>query len=228
LIKNTDKSIIRYGDGEISLLLGKSIHWQKYSYNLSLDLLTIIKDYSKDSPYILCIPNHRIQANNQELRKTMKLHMWLPFRILFKSIFPNKVIYGNAILFRYMGLLSMNINKYFENLNIIFVANEKVASIANVKSSKKLTKIIVPSKNAYIKKKEIMEKIKKNLSQYDKTEIIVLLSCGPLAKVLAFELSIIGYRAIDLGHIFEMRTKQRFYPHRLFLDKERFFLNRLL
>ena len=44
-IINTNKSIIRVGDGEMLLLKGKSILYQKYNYKLEQDLFKIISNY---------------------------------------------------------------------------------------------------------------------------------------------------------------------------------------
>ena len=109
-IKETNKSIIRLGDGEISLLSGKSIIWQNYDYNLEQDLIKLIKKYNKNSPYLLCLPIDFIQAtNNKKLIEINRLKIWLPFKIMYMSIFPKKNIYGNSLIFRLMDYFSFNL-----------------------------------------------------------------------------------------------------------------------
>jgi len=204
-LKETNKSIIRLGDGEISLLFGKSIIWQKYDYFLEQDLIKLIKNYDKNSPYLLCLPTDFIQATNKKLKKTNRLDIWLPFKIMYMSIFPKNNIYGNGLLFRLMDYFSINLKFAYEDKNIIFVANEEVIEFADLKTSKKFIKIIPKTqRNSYFEKDEIMNQIYNNMIQFEKTDVVILLSCGPLAKVLAYEISNLGYRALDLGFMFEM------------------------
>ena len=42
--------------------------------------------------------------------------------------------------------------------------------------------------------------------KFEQSDIVILLSCGPVAKVLAYEISMLGYRAIDLGFMFEYKS----------------------
>lgn len=204
-MKKTNKSVIRLGDGEILLLRGKSMMWQKYSDRLNQELLKIITQYEENSPYLLCIPNHRIQTSNKELRKTNKAKMWTPFKILFMSLFPKKRTYGNAMLFRFLGYLSIEVSDIFEDKNIIYVANEQNLDIANLKTSKEFITIIPKTqKNSYSEKTELLNRIHEKMVKFEKSEVIIFLSCGPLAKILTYELSFTGYRVIDIGYFFEM------------------------
>ena len=59
-----------------------------------------------------------------------------------------------------------------------------------------IKRIICPSHNAFSKVKEIREKILEHSEGR-----LILLMLGPTAKVLAYQLSQLGYRALDLGHI---------------------------
>ena len=52
------------------------------------------------------------------------------------------------------------------------------------------------AKNAYSK----IDVIKENIIQYADDRFILIM-LGPTAKVLAYELSLAGYQAIDIGHI---------------------------
>lgn len=204
-IKKTNKSVIRLGDGEILLLKGKSMMWQKYSESLYQDILRLITNYNEDSPYLLCIPNHRIQATNKELREYKNVRMWLPFKIFFMTIFPKNVTYGNAMLFRFLGYLSIEVSDIFKDKNIIYVANEQNLNIVNLMTSKEFVTIIPKTqKNSYSEKTDLLNRINEKMVKFEKSEVIIFLSCGPLAKILTYELSFTGYRVIDIGYFFEM------------------------
>jgi glycosyltransferase family protein len=58
-------------------------------------------------------------------------------------------------------------------------------------------RIIAPGINAFHKYEDILEAVVKN---WDKDEI-VLIALGPTATVLAYDLTKLGIRALDLGHI---------------------------
>jgi len=125
LVINTNKSIIRLGDGEMLLLRGKSIIYQNYSYRLEQGLKKIIKNYDKNSPYLLCLPVDFIQASNKKLKESDRDRIWLNSKIFYMTFFPKKVSYGNALIFRLMNYFSINLKDIYENKNIIFVANEE-------------------------------------------------------------------------------------------------------
>ena len=128
--------------------------------------------------------------------------MWLPFKIFFKTIFPKDPIYGNAMVFRKLGMARIELDWLLKNNNVIFVTNRVTSKMANLNISKKLFTILLKDKNAYFSLKETTNKIYSILKEYGNNDIILLLSCGPIAKVLAYKISIHGYRAIDIGLIF--------------------------
>jgi len=204
-IKKSKKSVIRMGDGEILLMMGKSINWQCYDYELDRNLFKIIINYNKNSPYLLCLPNYFLKASNHELKKIKRFKMWYPFKILYLTKFPKDCIYGDALTFRVMGKLSMNINLLFNYKYYIIVANENILNNIDYKNFKKVLKIKVPQKNAYSHKDIILNEIKKKIIQFHKEEIVALFSCGPLAKILVYEISKIGYRGIDVGYYFNLK-----------------------
>ena len=70
------------------------------------------------------------------------------------------------------------------------VGNDLFAEANSIK------RIICPSKDAWSQYGEILESIMKYAE-----DRLILIMLGPTAKVLAYELSMRGYQAIDLGHI---------------------------
>ena len=59
-----------------------------------------------------------------------------------------------------------------------------------------IRRILSPAENAYSKYNEILNEVLK--CGKDK---LILVSLGPAAKVLAYDLFLAGYRVIDIGHI---------------------------
>ena len=60
-----------------------------------------------------------------------------------------------------------------------------------------IKRILCPSKNAFSVYDKIIESIKKHCKKDD----LLILALGPTATAMAFELSEMGYQALDLGHI---------------------------
>ena len=59
-----------------------------------------------------------------------------------------------------------------------------------------IKRILAPPRNAFDKYDEILSFISQNIS----AEQLIILALGPTATVLAYELSDLGYQALDLGH----------------------------
>lgn len=62
--------------------------------------------------------------------------------------------------------------------------------------SKEVQRILCPPNNAY----SDYERIKECIKKYGQGKTILIM-LGPTAKILAYELALEGYRAIDLGHV---------------------------
>ena len=87
----------------------------------------------------------------------------------------------------------------WNNKNIIFVEGEgSRLGLGNdlFSNAKDIKRIICPAKNAYENYSKIFETCK-TLSK----DSLFLLALGPTATVLAYDLALEGYRAIDLGHL---------------------------
>lgn len=64
-----------------------------------------------------------------------------------------------------------------------------------------VSKIIVPSKNAFSKYEQILELTRETIKTYDKKNLIVLLAIGLTATVLSYDLADNGFQVIDIGHL---------------------------
>ncbi|WP_290519922.1 GT-D fold domain-containing glycosyltransferase, partial [Aerococcus sp.] len=59
-----------------------------------------------------------------------------------------------------------------------------------------VSKIIVPSKNAFSKYEQILELTRETIKTYDKKNLIVLLAIGLTATVLSYDLADNGFQVI--------------------------------
>jgi glycosyltransferase family protein len=90
------------------------------------------------------------------------------------------------------------LKKIWDGQDIVFIEGEKSRlGVGNdlFDNAKSIQRILGPVTNAFDKYNELLECAKK----VDKAKLI-LLALGPCATALSYDLFLLGYRAIDLGH----------------------------
>ena len=167
-ILKSDKSLIRWGDGESSILTGGNLYFQKNSLNLLFDFWMIIKKYDKNSKYLIATPNYFIQTTKQELKKEKKYKMWNYTRFVFALYFKKKEIqYLDSFIFREDTFISnTEIEKIWENyFNIFFIhSNFKYFKDFEDKNpNKNIIFIKINGANAYPMKREVIDKVEKKI-----------------------------------------------------------------
>lgn len=204
---NTTKSLVRYGDGEMSIILGGYINFQKYDKELSCRLKEIL--VSNDSNIMIGIPKAIVDTSdyNQEAKKFWKQNMDTG-RMHWKKLCDSNKEYCNASMTRLFRDYEDKNNSiiWFEKFKLIWdkksilliEGEDSKLGVGNdlFNNAKSLQRIIAPSNDAYDKYYEILNSIKDNCNNK-----LVLISLGPTATVLAYDLSKLGIRALDIGHI---------------------------
>lgn len=205
IIKNK-ASIIRYGDGEMDLINGKELKFQKYNKELSERLNEILSLKSTDKLFI-AIPEI-FNGINQYVREEKEF-----WAISLLKTYKNWELhcdgeYYNAFLsrpyLRYKDkenckILFDKIKKIYKNKDVILVEGEySRLGVGNdlFNEVKSLKRILCPTKNAY----DMYDKILNEVLKQEKNKLI-LVSLGPTSKPLVYDLHNKGYQAIDLGHI---------------------------
>lgn len=195
----TGKSIIRIGDGEISLLHGRSIHYQVQKNALTSGLKTLIKNYTPDSPYILSIPMF-VNFTNKELSKTNgKLSCWLPLKVEFRRIFNKEASYADAHFFYYRDKMISFFEQYVANKPIIFISNPDTNASIKKAITYPADFIDTPSENSFDALDDIYKKIDETLSKNPSTKYLLVVSTGPASKLIAYNYSLKGYQCFDIG-----------------------------
>lgn len=207
-ILNDKCSVSRYGDGELKIIIDNySIGFQEYDKTLATRLDSIINKELEN--HIVCIPNvfkSTCKFNNNARIFWNKFIKKYRYELL-KKVNPNKKYYDTQVTRLYMDYKDKsNVGKRFEKFKLIWKDRE-VIIIEGVESrlglgnnlfdsSKKIERILCPSRNAFDYYDEIFNVAKKQ----DKNKLI-LIALGPTATVLAYDLAKEGYQAIDIGHI---------------------------
>jgi len=205
------KSVIRLGDGEMALLHGKGIGYQKYDKKLKNKLIELIKKYnSKNSNYLLGIPEF-VNLTNEELKKNpLKFSIWLHLKVEFQRRFNKNEFYFDAHYFYQKDLNISFIENFILNNHIILISN--ISSINKFKQSKKYSNfsfksidfIETPSDNSFIFFDKIIYELDNLLElkykKINKKEIKLLFSTGPTSKVLVYHYSNKNYISYDIGY----------------------------
>lgn len=203
------RSVARFGDGEFCLMRGKSIRFQDADAVLKKRLCEISKSPSKKD-CMICVP---YALKDMSYLNESSYEFWLKFR--------------RNCLFSWYALLKISGQYYTTEINRPFKdfkdrthclrvmeqwkrvwSNQDIVIIEGKNSKmgvyndlldgcKSVKRIIMPDCNAWAHYDELLSAIL-NLV---KRESLLLVSLGPTATVLAYDLSKKGYRIIDIGHI---------------------------
>ncbi len=200
-------SMIRFGDGELSLIAGSDLGFQKFDKDLAEKLTRIIK--INESGLLICIPG--IFGHLEKLTSVgfwFEIHHLFRYASLWRSLtFPERT-YGEAFITRpYLGYrdksgidkIYSRIRNLWQGRQVLLIEGEKSRlGVGNDLFSKADTvrRILGPSENAFSK----VEEVKNEVEKYPK-DALVLISLGPAAKVLAYDLYKLGYQVLDIGHV---------------------------
>ncbi|WNO78223.1 SP_1767 family glycosyltransferase [Streptococcus suis] len=206
-IQENNASVVRFGDGEIDLILGHSIPYQAYDKELAGALKTILQMPSNEQ-LLVCLPD---VFQNLERYNSNARYFWSKHFEQYHAFYEEECQsewYGSTFLSRpYIDLVDKSQSEHYfaaikglwENRDILIVEGETSRSgMGNnlFDGATSVSRIICPSKNAYSSYDQILSAI---LAHAENRLVILML--GPTAKVLSYDLTMRGYQAIDLGHI---------------------------
>ncbi len=200
-------SVIRFGDGEISLLDGLDLPFQEKDLDLIKKLEQVIR--VNDPELLICIPGMwgKLDIFAPYAYHFIMHHMYR-YNHTWKNLLSTTQIYGDTNVTRHYlayndkknaGEIFKKIFTIWENENAVLIEGSKSRlGVGNdmFTNAKSLKRILCPPENAYSRYNEILRETLKLPK-----ETLILLSLGPTAKVLAYELFTQGYRVIDIGHI---------------------------
>lgn len=202
LAVSNGKSLIRLGDGEIYLLNGGDITFERSSQKMRKLLFQCIKDYSAEQPYLLALNRVGLQSSNKTLKAKNLLNCWLPSKVYFNLYFKRNVSYGDAAMFYFKNTLPHYFEKYLLTRKIILVSNINTCNLLQKDSNTPFVwsaVIVTPEKYAFESYDRIKGEIIDAVDRLGKEEATVLAAFGPASKVLAYELSSMGIQVLDVG-----------------------------
>lgn len=223
---HTDKSMVRFGDGEIVMIKGKDLMLQKAAPEIAEGLAEILR-YEEDD-LMVTIPGifDTLSDHRKASRQFWKDHLLFCRKTYEKYCNPNR-IYGTTFVSRcyYYAMDRRNcalwfakIKKIWENKDIIIVEGAKTHNgIGNdlFNTARSIERIICPPKDAY----EALPGMIEACERYGKDRLF-LLSVGVAAKFLAVALFRKGYRVLDIGNMdLEYEWFVRQTPDKIPLEK---------
>lgn len=201
-----DKSVVRFGDGEIALINGIDIVYQTHNVDLSKKLMAILNQ--KEPNILVCLPD--IFGNMDPYNfKDRYFHIKFLFyyrKFFFQNVDGNK--YGNTFMSRPYIIFKNKKNsidwfsklmEVWDDKEIVIVEGSKSKTgVGNTlfKNAKLVERVLCPSKNAFDKYNEITNELLKM-----ERNKLYLFALGPTAKIIIYELTKHGYHAIDIGHL---------------------------
>lgn len=201
-------SVVRFGDGEMDLVAGRSIVYQDFDPELSARLREIMSMES-DERLMICLPDifTGLERYSIDAQNFWSLNHLPHFLEKYKNI-CRAPWYGSTFISRpYIDLEDKTPSAgYFAKLKQLWqdkdlLIVEGLTSRSGVGNdlfdgARSIKRIICPSRNAYSK----LEAIKQAVREHADNRLILTM-LGPTAKVLVYDLVQEGYRALDIGHI---------------------------
>lgn len=206
---NTQKSIIRFGDGELSILIGGNIGFQKSDEKLRKRLAEVISLNIND--IMIAVPG---PLGNEYGYLTKKAAKWWKRSIYNEKYYwcqylhKEKKYYDSLVSRFYVGFEKReDSQRIIEKIKLLW-GNKKVLIVEGkftkmgvgndlFSKAKEIKRIICPPENAFDLYDEILKKTLVFAKDFD----FVLVSLGPAAKILVYDLYKQGVRAIDIGHV---------------------------
>lgn len=204
---NTNKSMVRFGDGEIVMIRGIDLMLQQASPEIGKGLSKIL-GYAYDD-LLVTIPDifQSLSDHHKASRQFWKDHL-LFCRKTYETYCNTDRIYGSTFVSRcyYFAADKSNcagwfekIRRIWENMDVVVVEGSKTHNgVGNdlLGLANSVERIICPPKDAY----GSLEQILSVCRQYGKDRVF-LLSVGVAAKFIAFTLFQDGYRVLDIGNL---------------------------
>jgi Domain of unknown function (DUF1792). len=203
-------SLCRFGDGEFEIIRKKERAWfQNVDDDLALRLLEVL---NSDNPNILIgIADNfgSLEAYTEEAADAIRNYLHGDTRDEVLKLINQDRIYYDAYVSRpyymykdkgYAKKIFDIFKQIWENRSLLIVEGQfSRVGVGNdlFENAREIRRILCPEKNAFSKYEEIVSTVYKRI-RYNE---LVLVSLGPTATVLTYDLACRGIQAIDIGQL---------------------------
>ena len=202
------RSIVRFGDGEFTLMCGGDIgHYQSADAELAKGLISILQNHNEK--LLICLPEPF--GGVEKYIVSSKKHWILQnkeSRNIYQKLLDSDYEYGNSFVSRPYLIYNdkSKCQLWFDRIKGLF-AEKNITIIEGLYSRtgvgndlfsnvKSIERIICPPNNAYIKYNQIL-----NIAKTIDRQRMILVALGPTGKILTAELAANGFWVLDIGHI---------------------------
>lgn len=203
----TKKSLVRFGDGEITMIRGRSLQLQNTDSMLIEDLKRILQYDYED--LMVAVPDifDGVEQYQEKSRQFWKDHLLFSRRVYEKYCRKDRIYCNTSVSRCYYAYEDKSccggwfekIRKIWEGQHIVIVeGNRSHSGVGNDLFSKaaSIERIIGPASNAYKK----LDELEAECLKYPKDRLF-LVALGAAAKPLAESLYLKGYRVVDIGNL---------------------------
>ncbi|HRH55592.1 MAG TPA: GT-D fold domain-containing glycosyltransferase [Candidatus Paceibacterota bacterium] len=210
-------SLVRFGDELFDMIHGIGLYFgdwrQRYRPELARRLEEVIS--SKDPRLLICFNPELILKTKREFIEAgigEQYQFWTNSKVYLKDYYHPDVVYGSALCFHPRYNTDINykkLNSYFRTKHIVVVTSG-TERFKDLSLGKTTTLIEAPKSDAWDHYSSILEKVRNQALSFKvaPAEILILVSMGSAAKVLAYDLMLEGYVAWDTGQFFDLAAKE--------------------
>ena len=211
-IREKRMSLSRFGDGEFSIMRGKSRHsFQEYNKELSDRLYRVFKSDLPDLIIGVADNFGNLDRFTDEGAHGIRMFMSSEMRMFLDGILDKERIYADGYITRFYALMKDNIGEgpayrlnllksMWENRDVIIVeGSETRMGVGNdlLDNSNLVHRILAPAVDSFKRYDDILQECLK----IEDKQVLFLIALGPAAGVLAYDLCANGFQAVDVGHI---------------------------
>ena len=204
---HTDKSMVRFGDGEIIMIRGRSLKLQKVEPEIAEGLKRIL-GYKHDG-LIVTIPEifGDLSIYRKESRQFWREHLLFNRKVYERYCNQDRAYYNTSVSRFYYapedkskcGEWIESIRQIWKDRDVVVVEGERTHNgVGNdlLDTARSVERIIGPASDAYGKMDEIIACCR----QYSKDRLF-LVSLGVAAKFFTETMFLEGYRVLDIGNL---------------------------
>ncbi len=208
-IVDEKKSLIRFGDGEFEIMAGNDRPiFQKYNERLAEGLKNAIQ--TEDERILIAVANNygALDEYTEEVAAGIREYMTEEVRAYHYSVLKPDKVYYDAYMFKsYFPYKDKSrteervaiIKQIWDQRDVVIIEGNLTRTGQGndlLDNAKSIQRILCPTKEAYDCYSDILAEALK--VSRDK---LILLTLGPAAKLLAYDLVQQGYQVIDIGQI---------------------------
>ncbi len=200
-------SVSRYGDGELDIMVGRSIGFQQNDPVLAQKMRDILR--TEDDRFLVCLNDALVTYNEltAEDIRYWRHNLRVNLKHYARLLKPGKEYFNACISRPYIRYSDKSksvrdfilLKKIWTDRDVVFVEGDKSRlGVGNdlFDGAKSIRRILCPATGAFAYYDEIIAQVK----SLEKSALI-LLALGPTATAMAYDLYLSGYQTIDIGHV---------------------------